>query len=143
MTLCNVRTPCPECPWSRGVKPGALGGSPPEVYIGQAAGHYVLPCHKHCDFSDPNWRVKAIDTPQCAGAAIFRANIGIDGYMPSKIHRLPANPVDVFATSAEFLAYHRCISLGEAAARLKVTPPHRLLELQLARDSNIFYTVKG
>jgi len=138
----HVKAPCPDCPYSREVAPGALGGSSPLIYIGQAAGPFVLPCHKHCDFDDPNWKLKAINTPQCAGAAIFRANIGVDKFMPDVIHKLPADRERVFATSAEFLAYHTRMSLGYAVAFLKATPPEALLRRQLLRQSNVQFKVE-
>ena len=100
-----VKTPCPDCPFSKRCTPGALGGSPPSVYIGQARGPFTLPCHKHCDFDDPDWKSKSVQTPQCAGAAIFRTLAGMAGRLPKEIPLLPANSV-VFANEYEFLAHH-------------------------------------
>lgn len=129
-------SPCAACPFSKAVKPGALGGSEPETYIGQAHGPFLLPCHKACDFDDPDWKVKTIDTPQCAGAAIFRANIGVADKMPPAIHALPPSDA-VFTSEAAFLAHHKGISLMEATALLHVTPAYVLLARQLARQNNI------
>lgn len=137
----HVQKPCPDCPFSRTVKPGALGGSSPLVYIGQAAGPYILPCHKHVDFEDPDWKAKCIQTPQCAGAAIFRANTRQDRRLPEAIHRLPQDHVTVFSTSAEFLSHHLGVPLGDAVAFLKVHPPEELLALQMERNTNMHWAV--
>lgn len=100
-----VKKPCPQCPFNRAVEPGALGGSPPEAFIGQVQGPFVLPCHRHCDFDDPEWKAKAGQVAQCAGAAIFRTHIGVAAQMPAAIPVLPAN-AQVFADEYEFLAHH-------------------------------------
>ena len=135
----NLPQPCPDCPWRRSTRPGALGGSPPETFIGQAFGAYVLPCHNACDFGDPDWKAKAIDTPQCAGAAIFRANVGIGKFLPPVLHKLPSDPGLVFNTAAEFLAHHREIPIENAEDLLAITPPHELLARQLLRPTNTFH----
>ena len=106
-----VKKPCPACPFTKTVQPGALGGSTPEAFIGQVRGPFTLPCHAHCNFDDPEWRSKAQGTPQCAGAAAFRTHIGVAGRMPAAIPILPANP-DVFADEYEFLAHHTGIPAG-------------------------------
>lgn len=113
------------------------------TYIGQAAGPFVLPCHKHCDFSDPNWKAKVINTPQCAGAAIFRANIGIADSLPEAIHRLPQNHKAVFSTSAEFLAHHARMSLSQAVIMLKITTPYELMRHQMSKREVINFSVEG
>lgn len=108
-----VKEPCPQCPFSRSVTPGALGGTRPEAYVGQAAGPFTLPCHKHCDFDDPDWKAKAALTPQCAGAAIYRTHTGVADKMPEGIPVMPANP-GVFSSAAEFVAHHSGMPLAEA-----------------------------
>lgn len=133
--------PCRECPFSRTVKPNALGGSPPETYIGQALGPYAIPCHCHIDYDDPQWREKAINTEQCRGAAIYRANIGVADKLPSKLLRLPPDKYLVFASAEEFLAHHRQIDIIEAMFMLSVMPPEQLLQEQLNRPSNIIYPI--
>jgi hypothetical protein len=91
-----------------------LGGSHPFTYIGQALGPFVLPCHLHCDFKDPEWKAKAADTPQCFGASTFRANIGAQMFMPPQFPRVEKNLNDVFASPAQFLAHHLKLSVPEA-----------------------------
>jgi len=115
------------------------------TYLGQAALPFFLPCH-----CSPGYRGNATtpidaDVMDCAGAAIFRANIGVYGWSPfapswsPHLLRLPAqSDLTVFATAAEFYAYHvQCTPeeakerttmrrVGEAAAR----------ELRLAIELN-------
>ena len=103
-----VAKPCPSCPFNRKVSPGALGGSPVETYIGQIHGPFVIACHMHIDFRDPTWDVlhRYATTPQCAGAAIFRANCHITNRLPKSIPRAAANRDIVFSNVAEFAAHH-------------------------------------
>lgn len=98
--------PCNQCPFSRAIEPGYLGGSPPETFIGQAVLPFWLPCHQ-CS----NYRGKESDASkvrQCAGAAIFRANIG--SVPPAPMLVLPKDTELVFSTVAEFYAHHKRIS---------------------------------
>jgi hypothetical protein len=122
--------PCPDCPFSRKVAPGALGGSPVEVYVGQAHGPFVLACHDAKGY-DP--ATVTPDSPQCAGAAIFRANIGVDRRMPSGIHRLPADHEAVFADEAEFIAHHIERPVDLVYDLLTELPPAELLRREVAR----------
>lgn len=136
MTSKNQVRPCNECVFRRSSPaefqtPGTLGGSPATVYIGQTQGNFMIPCHKLCDFTDPNWRDKAFETGQCAGAAIYRANLGITP--PDPISKLPANHEEVFSSHAEFMAHHTGLSLEEAAKYLEIVPPERLLQVEMER----------
>lgn len=141
--MMNVSQPCKGCPWMRTTKPGALGGSDPEVYIGQAQGPFVLPCHNACDFDDPEWREKSINTPQCAGAAMYRRSMGISDYLPPTLHSLePGDYADrLLSDPLEFYMHHKQISRSEAEYQLKMLPPGVLLQLQLHRSSNIHYKI--
>jgi hypothetical protein len=114
-----------------------------ETYIGQALGPFNVPCHRACDFRDPEWKSKTTDkmaTPneviQCAGMAVYRSNIGVAGLMPDALPCLPASE-DVFANAAEFMAHHEQIPLREARRRLEVTPPRQHLLDQLRRQDNV------
>lgn len=132
-----MKTPCAACPFRRSVTPGALGGSSPFTYVGQAFAAFWLPCHSHMNYTDPverNDRAK----PQCAGAAIYRANTGVapriagvtdqDGLT---LHALPADTTLVFATPAEFLSHHCGVPLGLAEMGLLMCPPEVLLREEL------------
>lgn len=131
-----VAKPCPECPFNRRVSPGTLGGSPVTTYIGQIFGPFVIACHMHLDFQDPAWRdlTAYSQTPQCAGAAVLRANIGVDVLMPPALPRAQADRTTVFADIAEFTAHH----LPDAdlpMLRRFLTPDtiKRLVDLQIDR----------
>lgn len=131
--------PCNNCPWMAYTEPGALGGSPPETYIGQAYGPFLLPCHKACDFSDPDWKRKTEDAPQCAGAAMFRSHMGISAHLPTMLHSLdPQGPV--LDDPVKFYAHHKQISPEEALAELTERTPRDLLGAQLGRQSNMHFT---
>ncbi len=137
----NVQIPCAACPWRRDSKPGGLGSKEPtETFIGQVYGPFYLPCH--CgyprDGSDPDWKEKALKAPQCAGAAIFRANIGVSRHLPEQLHRLPADPAKVFETAEEFTAHHKKCSLDHASDLLALTTPQELLRQQISRKSNVW-----
>ena len=129
-----VNKPCPDCPFSRRVKPGALGGSKPEAYIGQILGPFVLPCHKHCDFDDPNWRQSAGDVPQCAGAAMMRYALAtsMDLRYPGSIPLL-APTEDALVSLPEFYAHHTGVSVQQATSYLTFNKLRELLSEQLAR----------
>lgn len=129
----NPTKACKQCPFSRQVEPGALGGSPPETYVGQIIGNFWLPCHLHSDFSDPRWG-QDISKAQCAGAAVMRANLGIDGRMPAELHKLPAgSDENVFTALWEFIAHHTGLSEAEAREWLKLHPPRLMLMAELLR----------
>lgn len=107
--------PCGECPFSKRIPPGELGGSPPEVYVGQIFCGFWLPCH-----CSPGYVGKATnvnDVAQCAGAAQFRANIGISDRMPRGLLRLPPGS-EALGSLAEFYAHHTGCTLAEAEAKL-------------------------
>lgn len=98
-----------ECPFNKQNRlplEKALGGSPVETYVGQAAGPFWLPCHMDKKYegktSDPN------AVQQCAGAAIFRSNVGISAMMPTQLLRLPRDNGElVFNSFEEFVAFYK------------------------------------
>lgn len=85
---------CPDCPWSRNALPGWLGGSTPEEWLRAAHADGRIDCH-------------VIANQQCAGAATYRRNVG---KLPrdKSLLVLPPDRAKVFATPAEFAAYHAC-----------------------------------
>lgn len=132
-------TPCGSCPWTRRVRPGALGGSSAETFIGQVYGPMWLPCHDRQDFSDPGWRLKR-GVAQCVGAAVFR---GVYGHTAAALPPglldasacAPSASGKVFGSFAEFLAHHKQITLIEAMAQLREEPPLVLLAKEFMRLS--------
>lgn len=131
-----VANPCPECPFNRRVKPGTLGGSPVSTYVGQIVGPFVIACHMHIDFQDAAWRdaTTYAGTPQCAGAAALRANIGVDALMPAALPRAKPNHERVFSDLAEFVAHHTQLGSSETVRRV-LTPDviTALRDLQISR----------
>jgi hypothetical protein len=86
------KKPCHDCPWRRESIKGWLGAADPDDWLIIAHSDEPVPCH-------------AIKGPQCAGLAIYRANMC---KLPRDraVLRLPADRETVFATPAEFLAHH-------------------------------------
>lgn len=126
----KLKAPCQECPFRRSIAPGALGGSDAIVYVGQAAGPFWIPCHMAIDFNDPNWKTN-YETPQCGGAAIFRANCGFAERQPAVMLQMAADTETVFASPEELVAHHHPELAGQsvdvvAALRrelAKIEPP--------------------
>lgn len=83
--------PCSDCPFARDALAGWLGGSTPEEWMRMAHGETKFECH-------------AILPHECAGAAIYRANVC--KRPPEDTLELPADRTAVFATPMEFLAHH-------------------------------------
>lgn len=108
-TLKVAAKPCPSCPFSRWVTPGALGGSSTSAYVGQVYGPFVLPCHSHYGSDGKGSTPETCkDVPQCAGAAVMRTHLQLN--LPEELPRLPANP-DVFSDMAEFVGHHLQVSV--------------------------------
>jgi hypothetical protein len=82
-----------------------------------------------------------MDTPQCAGAAMFRKSMGLSDRLPDVLHSLdPVGPV--LDTPVKFYSHHKQISPFMAQQHLKTRPPEKLLAEQLARQSNIHFKEK-
>jgi hypothetical protein len=124
------RKPCAECPFARATPPGATGGAEPTVYIGQAVGPFFLPCHMDPKYEENH---RSTEVVQCAGAAAFRANVGVDVLMPEALLRTDADRERVFATPAELLAHHGQMSLAEAEVLLALFPPEMLLRREMVK----------
>lgn len=119
--------PCPGCPFSRRVKPGALGGSSPNTYIGQIAAGMWLPCHAAVDFSDNGWKTD-LEAPQCAGAGQFRE--AVQAKETPHMLRLPPTD-DVFSSYSEFLAHHTGRRVSSCEEYLQTVTPEYLAAQQL------------
>jgi hypothetical protein len=84
--------PCSDCPWARKALHGWLGGMSAQEWIQAAHGESRAECH-------------TVSNQQCAGMAIYRANVHKVVRDPSVLS-LPANRVSVFASFTEFLNHH-------------------------------------
>lgn len=85
--------PCADCPWARGAVKGWLGSSTPEQWLQAAHGESLIDCHTVIPW-------------QCAGSAIYRANVG---KVPrdASLLRLPPDKKCVFSTPMEFIEHHK------------------------------------
>jgi hypothetical protein len=108
---CQHERPCSDCPWARASLAGWLGGNTVEEWLGFARGEGAIPCH-------------VLDGAECAGAAIFRANIS---KLPRNraVLRLPADPQAVFANPMEFLAHHDLDACTGCEPGAKCAPAER------------------
>jgi hypothetical protein len=86
------REPCHDCPMRRNALNGWLGGSTPEQYAQLCHSNAIVDCH-------------AIRGAQCAGVAIYRANVYKRCDPPNLV--LPADRDGVFETPMEFVEHHK------------------------------------
>lgn len=127
--------PCAGCPFARVTEvdiPGTVGGSPPEIYVGQAFGPFFLPCHSAEGYRD---NATVHGAPECAGAAIFRSNAGwaTPGRLPAALHHLPADHEVCFSSPEELIAHHWGITLDQAKDILVMSPPDKLFRREFDR----------
>lgn len=90
---CQHKTPCSDCPWAREALNGWLGGADVDTWIRAAHSDQQVECH-------------TLNGAQCAGLAIYRANVCKTPRDP-EVLRLPKDEVKVFATPMEFMEHHR------------------------------------
>lgn len=84
--------PCADCPWARTAIPGWLGGLTPKEWLAEAHGDGIIDCH-------------TLTGAQCAGAAIYRANV-CKSPRDRNALRLKSNRELVFKTHADFERHH-------------------------------------
>jgi len=89
----QIRKPCSDCPLARSSLNGWLGGGDPDEWVRALHSDSRMDCH-------------VLDGAQCAGAAIYRGNVG---KMPrdKSVLVLPPDEKSVFASREEFLSHHR------------------------------------
>lgn len=127
------RKPCAECPFGKTAKVKTLGGGDPDTYIGQIYGPFWFPCHLDGNYDDK--QSDPAEVTQCAGAAIFRANLELDAKMPPALLKAEKDEGRSFTSAEEFVKHHT----GED----KKFPPEKLMELlnKELRDMNARMTV--
>jgi len=86
------KKPCSDCPWARSSFPGWLGGMSADEWLQEAHSESTIECH-------------TLLGAQCAGSAIYRANV-CKKPRDKSVLLLPANRERVFATPAEFRVHH-------------------------------------
>lgn len=91
---CNTQPtkPCSDCPFARSAIRGWLGTMSPEDWMKAAHGESLIDCH-------------TLIGPQCAGAAIYRANMCKVPRDSSQLRLEPDRKL-VFSTPNEFLEHH-------------------------------------
>lgn len=93
--------PCNECPWRRDSRPGHLGPYSAQEWANAAHGESPIACHETIKHEDQDWS----ELRQCAGMAIFRANIFKSPRHP-KVARAKRDEETVFSWDDEFIAHH-------------------------------------
>lgn len=128
---------CATCPFSSKSKPGELGGSPVEMFVGQAYGPFFLPCHEATDYSNPDWK-QQYDVPQCAGAAIYRANCHPAKRPDMLLHLEAGSDETVFKSPAGFVAHHMGVPEPIAEMLVNTVTPEMLYEVELNKSEARF-----
>ena len=111
------KKPCAGCPWRRVSINGWLGDETPEGFVREAHGDGLMPCHRTVNYDDPNWESTLDDAQQCAGMAIYRANVCKSPRHPDAL-RLAADRENVFALPQEFIDHHsQCVGFDDMDER--------------------------
>jgi hypothetical protein len=97
-----LHKPCNDCPWRRNAAPGWLGPYTAEEWVQLAHSDEPIACHLTIEVED-SWEEGVIR--QCAGAAIYRANVCKSPRNPEVVV-LPSDTETVFATPNQFMDYH-------------------------------------
>ena len=87
------KNPCVDCPFGRIAVPGWLAGETPDRWLQMAHSETKFECH-------------TLLPHQCAGSAIYRANVCKTPRDP-QILQLRSNRKLVFSTPQEFLKHHQ------------------------------------
>jgi hypothetical protein len=86
------KSPCSDCPFARKSVRGWIGGMSVDEWLVAVHGEGMFDCH-------------TVSNQQCAGAAIFRANV-CKSPRREDVLRLPSDTVRVFSSSQEFRWHH-------------------------------------
>lgn len=97
------KKPCDDCPFRRNAIPGWLGGYTPRQFTLMAHGDSRMFCHT-LKRDKENWH-------ECAGAAIYRANVCKSPRLDASGKVPLALPADKKVLSWDFEKYHE--SVGE------------------------------
>lgn len=121
--------PCGTCPFavSPKIRPGDLGGSPPEVYVAQHFLPYRVPCHELVDYDTKDWKADANTRAECVGFAMCRNSSGSALYLPDALYDQPRTPESgAFRDIWDFWAYHTECSREQA---LRMLTPNEILRM--------------
>lgn len=101
VTMKQHTSPCSDCPFRRDSAPGWLGGLTVDQWVKLAHGEGEADCHTTKRPDD--------GTYQCAGLAVYRANVGKATRDPN-VMRLPPDRTKVFGFG-EFRKHHEAPQL--------------------------------
>jgi hypothetical protein len=120
---------CSTCPFARSTTKQYLDtrGDNGFRFMAQANMNAVLPCH-----TEDKGIATVGKCRQCAGAAKFRANIGVKN-LSSGLGVLPPDKINVFNTNAELLAHHKGWTLQKAQQELADGALEREMESEITK----------
>jgi hypothetical protein len=105
------KTPCATCPFKRTAWKGFIGGvQTPKEFADLAMSEARMPCHTHLpdgvDYGQAQIPgTKEYNAPQCAGRAIYWANVAKIPRDRSLL-KLPRDTATVFSWPPEFIEHH-------------------------------------
>lgn len=102
----GLKQPCRECPYRRESLPGYLGEASPEQFMATTMEDHQMPCHLTVDYDREDWEEGLDEAEQCAGAAIFFANLCKLSRDRDRM-KLPADREQVFSNPQQFLEHHK------------------------------------
>ncbi len=102
-------------------------------------GPFFLPCHMDPDYEKNR---RSTELLQCAGAAQYRANVGVASFLPAALLHLPTGDA-AFATPAELLVHHTGAPLEVVEALLRKKPPDELLRIELRKNGVQLLAISG
>lgn len=90
--------PCSDCPFARNALRAWLGILSVDEWLRCAHGETVIDCHALIG--------EAGESFQCAGAAIYRANVAKKCWPQTGTLELPRNKTKVFSSPMDFRSHH-------------------------------------
>lgn len=100
------KRPCTECPWRRDSLRSYLGPHDADEWLAMAHGESQIACHVTIPEGTPEDGSDLHEMTQCAGAAIFRANVFKSPRWATADEHLPRDTDTVFAWNDEFKDHH-------------------------------------
>lgn len=135
------KKPCKECPFNKkaNLKTDDLGGSAPEVYLGQLNSPFWLPCHLDKNYNGKQSNMDKVGV--CVGAAMLRSTLKTRYKFTSEFTPVIEKDSSSFDNCADFLSHYKNIPLEQAE---KLTDESHItdyviLELLKARVEGKFY----
>lgn len=104
----DLKKPCAQCPYKRDSAPGWTGDYAPEDLVTVVQQEQDFPCHTLINYNDPDWRDNLEEAQQCAGWAVFAANMAKSPRDPEKREfvKRAGRSAECFSFPPELIEYH-------------------------------------